>query len=330
MKLRGYPPEDYHRLSYLTAPQGSIIGSLDLPVTRIISVPGNPGPPGEDGSVLSVNGREGHVEVTKDDLELDQVDNTSDMDKPVSDDQASALSQKVSRSSTINSAYGTDNLGADRMWLIASGATGGAIALRGTGGVLTVGAPTADNHASTRKYVDDKVAGLVSSAPATLDTLDELAAALGDDPNFATTVATQIGTKASTTYVDTQLNLKADKTTVTSSLALKRDRITTPNSVYATDAAGNQIAGTWSATPDANTIAVRDGSGRLTTASAASGTDAVNKNQLDAGLATKAASGHTHAGMVTGTGVTNIVALTQSEYNALSTKDPNTVYLVKP
>jgi len=48
---------------------------------------------------------------------------------------------------------------------------------------------------ATETYVDNEVAGLVDSAPATLDTLNELAAALGDDPNFATTVATNIGTK---------------------------------------------------------------------------------------------------------------------------------------
>ena len=54
--------------------------------------------------------------------------------------------------------------------------------------------PSIDGLA-TETYVDNKVAGLVDSAPAALDTLNELAAALGDDPNFATTVATQIGTK---------------------------------------------------------------------------------------------------------------------------------------
>ena len=48
---------------------------------------------------------------------------------------------------------------------------------------------------ATETYVNNKVAGLVDSAPSTLDTLNELAAALGDDPNFATTVATQIGEK---------------------------------------------------------------------------------------------------------------------------------------
>lgn len=46
---------------------------------------------------------------------------------------------------------------------------------------------------ATESYVDTKVAGLVDSAPETLDTLNELATALGDDPNFATTVATKLG-----------------------------------------------------------------------------------------------------------------------------------------
>ena len=48
---------------------------------------------------------------------------------------------------------------------------------------------------ATESYVDTKVASMVDSAPETLDTLNELAAALGDDPNFATTVANQIGNK---------------------------------------------------------------------------------------------------------------------------------------
>lgn len=48
---------------------------------------------------------------------------------------------------------------------------------------------------ATETYVDDKVASLVNSAPETLDTINELATALGNDPNFATTVAAQIGNK---------------------------------------------------------------------------------------------------------------------------------------
>ena len=50
-----------------------------------------------------------------------------------------------------------------------------------------------------------EVAKVVNSAPSTLDTLNELAAALGNDPNFATTVSTQIGQKANKTDVDSQI-----------------------------------------------------------------------------------------------------------------------------
>lgn len=52
---------------------------------------------------------------------------------------------------------------------------------------------------ATENYVDTKVAGLVDSAPGTLDTLNELAVALGKDPNFATTVTTQISEKVDKT-----------------------------------------------------------------------------------------------------------------------------------
>jgi hypothetical protein len=44
-------------------------------------------------------------------------------------------------------------------------------------------------------YTDTAIANLVDSSPATLDTLNELAGALGDDPNFATTVTNSIATK---------------------------------------------------------------------------------------------------------------------------------------
>lgn len=47
----------------------------------------------------------------------------------------------------------------------------------------------------TNEEVDSKIAALVNSAPETLDTLNELAEALGNDPNFATTIATQLGNK---------------------------------------------------------------------------------------------------------------------------------------
>lgn len=51
--------------------------------------------------------------------------------------------------------------------------------------------------ASAKSYTDSSVADLVNSAPAALNTLKELSDALGSDPNFATTVSTQIGTISS-------------------------------------------------------------------------------------------------------------------------------------
>jgi hypothetical protein len=56
-----------------------------------------------------------------------------------------------------------------------------------------------DNHASysyaTTSYVTTQINNLINGAPGVLDTLDELAAALGDDSNFATTVTNSIATK---------------------------------------------------------------------------------------------------------------------------------------
>jgi hypothetical protein len=45
------------------------------------------------------------------------------------------------------------------------------------------------------QVVAEAIAGVVDSAPATLDTLNELAAALGDDPNFATTITNLINAR---------------------------------------------------------------------------------------------------------------------------------------
>jgi hypothetical protein len=46
---------------------------------------------------------------------------------------------------------------------------------------------------SAQSYADQKIADLVNSAPAVLDTLKELSDAIGGDQNFAATVAGQIG-----------------------------------------------------------------------------------------------------------------------------------------
>lgn len=49
--------------------------------------------------------------------------------------------------------------------------------------------------ATSNAYTDAEILALINNAPATLDTLKELADALGSDPNFATTVATALGNR---------------------------------------------------------------------------------------------------------------------------------------
>ena len=81
------------------------------------------------------------------------------------------------------------------------------------------------NHAiqsyATQTYVNNAIANLVDSAPGTLDTLNELAAALGDDPNFATTVTNSIAAKVPQTRTltinGTALDLSADRSWTISS-----------------------------------------------------------------------------------------------------------------
>lgn len=80
------------------------------------------------------------------------------------------------------------------------------------------------------EYVDGRVANIVNSAPETLDTLQELAQALGNDPNFATTVANEIGTKADKATTENALKGKASaadvytKTEITSRLNEKASK----------------------------------------------------------------------------------------------------------
>jgi hypothetical protein len=54
-----------------------------------------------------------------------------------------------------------------------------------------------DNSYATSTDISDAIDALVASAPGTLDTLNELAAAIGDDPSFATNITTLIGSKLS-------------------------------------------------------------------------------------------------------------------------------------
>lgn len=71
-------------------------------------------------------------------------------------------------------------------------------------GHVTAENATQDSHLVTKAQLDAKVAEVVNSAPETLNTLEELAKSLGDDPNFATTVANRIGIVDK--KIDTEVN----------------------------------------------------------------------------------------------------------------------------
>ena len=68
-----------------------------------------------------------------------------------------------------------------------------------TATITGLSTPVNSTDAATKGFVDTSIANLVDSAPGTLDTLNELAAALDDDPNFATSIASSLGTKLTLT-----------------------------------------------------------------------------------------------------------------------------------
>lgn len=136
-----------------------------------------------------------------------------------------------------------------------------------------------------KTYVDTKVAGIVDTAPETLNTLNELSAALGDDPNFATTVATQIGGKvdkvsgkglSTNDYTTTEKNKLAGIATGAEVNQNAFSNITVGSTTIAADAksdtltlvAGTNITLTPDATNDKITIAATGGSGTITGVSA--------------------------------------------------------------
>ena len=65
----------------------------------------------------------------------------------------------------------------------------------GTPAAPTAATGTNTTQIATTAFVQGEVTALVDSAPSTLNTLNELAAALGDDANFSTTVTNSIAAK---------------------------------------------------------------------------------------------------------------------------------------
>lgn len=84
----------------------------------------------------------------------------------------------------------------------------------------------------TSSAIQTAISALVASSPSALDTLKELANALGDDPNFATTMTNALASKASTIA----LSAKADKANT-----LVGYGILLPNQIQAEDGSDNTL-----------------------------------------------------------------------------------------
>ena len=125
------------------------------------------------------------------------------------------------------------------------------------------------NHASqgyaTTSYVTTQINNLVAGAPGLLDTLDELAAALGDDPNFATTVTTALSNRL---RVDTATQGLTSTQQSNGRTNLGLGSLATLSSIgnsYITDLAWSKITGAPSfLTAEADTLASVTGRGATT------------------------------------------------------------------
>lgn len=120
------------------------------------------------------------------------------------DGTASFNNAVITNASFVNIAAGSTQYAID------AGSLGGIIsssyalldspALTGIPTAPTAGAGTNTTQLATTQFVRTEISNLVNSAPAALDTLNELAIAIGNDPNFATTVLNNISTASSNAY----------------------------------------------------------------------------------------------------------------------------------
>jgi len=181
-----------------------------------------------------------------------------------------------------------------------------------------------------KAYTDTEIAALVDSAPALLDTLNELAAAIGDNPNYATDLAASVGTKVSKAG-DTMTGALTLSGAPTSNLhaatkayvdSAESDAISTAAADATSKANAAQAAAEATASADATTKANNAKSGAEATASADATTkanaaqaaaiahaDALTTSDVAEGTAqyfTDARAKSSAASLLTGATLTNI------------------------
>lgn len=110
--------------------------------------------------------------------------------------------------------------------------------LSGTPTAPTAAAGTNTTQLATTAFVAAAIGALIDAAPGAMDTLNELAAALGDDPNFATTVTNALAGKLSAA---SNLSDLPNKTTSRSNLGLGSMATQNANAVAITGGAINGV-----------------------------------------------------------------------------------------
>lgn len=94
--------------------------------------------------------------VTKTQVGLGNVDNTSDADKPVSTATQAALDTKVDKIATLSRLYRTGTSSSSLSYT-ASAAVDTIVYRSGTDATTSVGTPTSSTHATTKAYVDARI-----------------------------------------------------------------------------------------------------------------------------------------------------------------------------
>ena len=177
--------------------------------------------------------------------------------------------------------------------------------------------------------LDAAVASLVDGAPEALDTLQELADALGNDPNFATTVSTEIGKRALIDGAPADYNTLGKLVT-----ALQNHELG-----GSTDA--SLLTGALTSAVDANGALIdvdfsEVGGPEMQMPLVSLGPYLVMIMQNQSALESKADAAHTHTvADVSGLSAAIDAAIsarewvgTQAQYDALGTYDPNVTYYV--
>ena len=136
--------------------------------------------------------------VTKAQVGLGNADNTADANKVVASAGKLTTGRTISLSGDATGSVSFDGSGnADIVVTVGNDTHTHAFGnLTGKPTTLSgYGITDADTSAQVTTKINNAVAALVDASPTTLDTLNELAAALGDDPNFATTTSTALGNR---------------------------------------------------------------------------------------------------------------------------------------